>query len=79
LSECAIWIVASIRITIVFPRSVSATRDGGMAPWRASISAHTWRRVLARAVAIRARWPGPISSSARHSVGSEATDPYNSG
>jgi hypothetical protein len=31
LSECAIWIVASSRITAVFPRSTSATREGGQA------------------------------------------------
>ena len=69
LSLCAIWIVASMRITIVSPRSRSATREGGIRPCRASINPHTWRRVRARAAAIRSRWFGPISSSARHSVG----------
>ena len=78
LSLCAIWIVASIRITIVSPRSRSATRDAGIRPCRASINPHTCRRTLARAAAIRSRWSGPISSNARHSVGSEATDPNNS-
>jgi hypothetical protein len=78
LSLCAIWIVASMRITIVFPRSRSATREGGIRPCRASINPHTWRRVRARAPAIRSRWSGPISSSARHSVESEATGPNSS-
>jgi hypothetical protein len=78
LSLCAIWIVASMRITTVGPRSTSATCEAGMPPCRASISAHTWRRIFARAVAIHARWSAPISSNARHSVGSEATGPYNS-
>ena len=55
LSLCAIWMVASMRITTVFPRSVSATCDGGICPWRASISDHACRRTLARAVAIRSR------------------------
>ena len=45
LSLCAIWIVASMRITIVSPRSRSATRDGGIRPCRASINPHTCRRV----------------------------------
>ena len=58
-----------MRITIVSPRSRSATREGGIRPCRASINPHTCRRTLARAAAIRSRWSGPISSSARHSVG----------
>jgi hypothetical protein len=70
--------VASCRITTALPRWVSATREGGIRPCRAAISAHTWRRVRARAVAIRARCSGPISSRARHSVASEATGPYSS-
>ena len=43
LSECAIWIVASIRITTVFPRSTSATVDGGIAPCRSLISFQTFQ------------------------------------
>jgi hypothetical protein len=78
LSECAIWIVASSRITTVFPRSTSATREDGIRPCRAAISFHTWRRIFARAVAIRARWASPTSSRARHSVASEATGPNSS-
>ena len=78
LSLCAIWIVASMRITIVSPRSRSATREGGIRPCRAAINPHTCRRVRARPAAIRSRWSGPISSSARHSVESEATDPNSS-
>ena len=77
-SLCETWIVASILITIVLPRSTSATREGGTCPWRASTCAHTWRRVRARAVPIRSRCSAPNSSSARHNVGSEATDPYSS-
>ena len=64
-----------MRITTVGPRSTSATRDGGICPCRASINAHTWRRVFARAAAIHVRCSAPISSNARHSVGSEATGP----
>jgi hypothetical protein len=44
-----------------------------MAPCRASINAHTRRRIFARVVAIRSRWSAPITSSARHNVGSDAT------
>ncbi len=43
LSLCATWMVASIRITTVFPKSTSATRDGGSRPWRAPTSPHTCR------------------------------------
>ena len=76
--ECAIWIVASSRITTVFPRSTSATREGGIRPCRAAISVYTRRRIRARADAIRSRWVSPISSRARHSVASEVTGPYSS-
>jgi hypothetical protein len=50
-------------------------RDGGICPWRASISAHTCLRIFARAVAIHSRCSAPISRNARHSVGSDATRP----
>ena len=56
LSLCAIWIVASMRITIVSPRSRSATRDGGIRPCRASINPHTCRRTLRS----RGRDPFPL-------------------
>jgi hypothetical protein len=75
LSEWAIWIVASIRITTVFPRSTSATFEGGIAPCRSLINAQTRRRVFARAAAMCRRWVSPIASKVRHAVGSEATGP----
>jgi hypothetical protein len=66
-----------MRITMVLPKSVSATRDGGIRPCRWVINDHTCSRVFARARAIPRRWVSPISDNARHSVGSEATGPNN--
>lgn len=72
-SECAVTSEASIRITMVLPKSVSATREGGIRPCRWAISDHTCARVFARVRAILCRWVCPLSFSARHSVGSEGS------
>jgi hypothetical protein len=78
LSECATTKVASSRITMVLPRSRSATGEAGIAPCRATIRSHTCRRVLARAAASLSRCRSPIPSRVRHRVGSEATGPNSS-
>src|SRR5260221_8901408 len=62
-------------------RTLSAIRTPGSAPWRAPIAAQAWRRALFTALVIRASARGPpaaISSSVRHTVGTEATRPNSS-
>ena len=59
-------------------RSCPAARAGGIWPCRAAIRSQTWRRVLARALPIRASAAGPHPARARHAVESEATRPNSS-
>src|SRR6266545_2893814 len=59
---------ASIRSTIVSPRSPVGTRAGGTPPWRAAISSHTRARTRARAASIRCRVAWSTSASARDTV-----------
>lgn len=63
-------------ITVIPSKSRPATRAGGMAPCRASIRFHTCSRT--RAAAVFPSRAGVISSSARHTVVSQATDPNSS-
>jgi len=74
-SEWAITIVASTSSTTVSPRSVPATLLVGMEPCRSMSWVHTWRRTRARAAAIFFGRTPVTSSSARQTVGGEATGP----
>ena len=74
-SLCATTIVASTSSTTTSPRSVPATFETGSPASLVASWDQTWRRTLARAVWIFFITVGVSSSSARHTVGAEATGP----
>lgn len=75
LPLCATTIVASTSSTTTSLRSVPATLEVGTPASLPASSAHTWRRTRALAVWILFIAAGVNSSSARHTVGADATGP----
>src|SRR6266496_1157366 len=73
LSECDSTRLASTSITIHPCQTCPATCTHGNPPGRSASLAHTVRRCVARAVAMRARDASSTSSRARHAVGADAT------